>query len=170
MTAILATTEDQVFDAIWGFVSSLVDTSVTIVKGFQNMTATPIGSYIVLSPGVKERQNSITRTYDAAGGLMNVERDTVYAYQVDCYGPAAPGLADIVSIAWASLWACDALASAPITPLYADEPTQLNLVNGEFQYEQRFMATLYGQVNTVVSLPVAFGDEATVVVNTPADF
>ena len=165
MTATLSITEDQMFDAVWGFVSGLI-TGANVLKGFQNMTSTPLGSYIVVQPGIKQRANQGVRTYDPVALLQQVERDSIYAYQVDCYGPAGPDQADIVSIAWRSLWACDYFAGnlvtptpgapLPVTPLYADEPVQLNIVNGELAYEQRFMLKLYLQANTVVSLPQDF--------------
>lgn len=158
MAAVITPTEDQVFDAMWAWVVSLFDVSVQpyVFKGFQNMTATPYNSYVVVSPGVKERQDQIRRTYDSANSLVNEQRHTTYAYQVDCYGQAGPDYADIISVAWRSMWACDQLDGAVITPLYADEPTQLNFSNGEQQYEQRFMLRLYAQVNQTVSLPQDF--------------
>lgn len=169
MAAILAPTEDQLFDAVWGFVAQLFDVSVQpyVFKGFQNMTSTPPGvTYVVISPGTKERTNQLERSYDANAGLSVNFRNSVYSYQVDCYGPSAPDYADTVSIAWRTLWACDYFAGnnltptpgapLPVTPLYADEPMQLNVVNGEENYEQRFMVKLFLQANQSVSLPQDF--------------
>lgn len=167
--ATLTPTEDVLFDAMWGFVSTLFDVSVQpyIFKGFQNMTSTPPGvSYIVISPGTKQRLNQIERDYDAVNGLSNNTRRTIYCYQVDCYGPSGPDYADIVSVAWRTMWACDYFAGnnlnpptgapLPVTPLYADEPNQLNIVNGENNYEQRFTSKLYLQANQIVGLPQDF--------------
>jgi len=169
MSAALLNTEDQAFDALWGFIASLFDSSyaANIFKGYQNQTATPnqstsgLGSYIVINPGIKQRQDQARRDYvpstlDPTTGVVNVTRGTTYSYQVDCYGQDGANNADIITIAWRSLWACDQLDGSIITPLYADEPDQLNLVNGENQYEQRFMCKLYLQTNTVVSLPQDF--------------
>lgn len=165
--ATLTPTEDQLFDAVWSFVSTLFDPSFSgqIFKGFQNMTATPYDSYVVISPGVKERFNQVSRDYDATNGLSLNLRATQYKYQVDCYGPDANNNADIISGAWRTMWACDFFAGQgfvigapvlPATPLFADEPVQLNLVNGEANYEQRMMCALYLQANQVVGLPQDF--------------
>lgn len=163
MPAILTNSEDQVFDALWGWVASLFDagTQANIFKGFQNQTSTPLGSYVVIQPGIKLRQDQARRDYvptvpDPTIGVVNVTRGTTYSYQVDCYGQDGANMADIITIAWRSMWACDQLEVAVITPLYADEPQQLNLVNGEAQFEQRFMTKLYLQTNTVVALPQDF--------------
>lgn len=180
--ATLTPTEDQIFDALWGFVDTVFGSafSANIFKGFQNMTSTPAGvSYIVLSPGVVVRQNQLVRNYDAVNSLTLNERDTEYSYQIDCYGPNGPDYANTLAIAWRTLWACDYFegllasptpgAPLPVTPLYADEPQQLNVVNGELQYEQRFMLRLHLQANQVVALPQDFFDVPPVVTTIAAD-
>lgn len=165
--ATLTPTENQIFDAMWGLIDTVFASTMSdnIFKGFQNMTATPPGvSYVVISPGVVIRQNQNVRSYDATNGLVLNERDTQYCYQVDCYGPNGPDLANTIAIAWRTMWACDYFdgtgtispGALPVTPLYADEPQQLNIVNGEMQYEQRFMTKLYLQANQVVALPQDF--------------
>lgn len=172
MTAILSISEDQLFDTVWSFVDSLLAPAATgaVFKGFQNMTATPTASYVVVAPGVKVRFEQGTRSYDPDNGLALIGRHTQYSYQIDCYGQSGPDWADIVAIAWRSMWACDqlaAIAGQPITPLFADEPQQLNIVNGELQYEQRFVCKLYLQTNQVVSVPQDFFTDVTLDIQVP---
>jgi len=182
--AVLTPTENQLFDALWGYIDAVFGStlSANIFKGFQNMTATPPGaSYVVLQPGIVVRQNQLRRDYDAASLVVNVERDTEYLYQCDCYGPIAPDLANTIAIAWPSLWTSDFFngylamptsgAPLPVTPLYADEPQQLNIVNAELQYEQRFMLRLHLQANQTVSLPQEFFSTAPELdLTVPADY
>jgi hypothetical protein len=172
--AVLAPTEAQTFDAVWGWIASLFDPSIApqIFKGYQNLTATPYGTYIVISPGVKERFNQGSRTYNGTAGTVTQLRATSYSWQVDVYGPQATDWADMVSIAWRTNTAADyfVTGSLPIVPLYADEPQQLNIVNGEDQYEARFMVKLYGQVNQTLTLAQQFATEATpTLVRPPVD-
>lgn len=173
--AVLAPTEDQTFDAVWAWVASLFDVSIApqIFKGYQNLTATPYGTYVVISPSVKERLNQGARTYaytsPAALGTVTQERSTKYSWQVDVYGPQATDWADVISIAWRTNTAADVLTGGAIVPLYADEPQQLNIVNGEDQYEARFMLKLYGQVNQTVTLAQQFATDAKPVVVPPVD-
>lgn len=155
----LAAGEDAVFNGLWLWLVQLLNVSdqVNVFKSHPNMTATPTGTYAVIQPGVKLRQNQGTRSYDAVNGFQIVERSTTYCYQVDCYGTLAPDWADTFAVAWRSLWGCDNNpGTALFTPLYADEPVQLNFVNGEQNYEQRFMIKLYAQVNQTISLPQDF--------------
>lgn len=174
--------EDVVFDALWAWVADVTAVQLPgaqaagdqVFKGFQNTTATMTGSYVVISPGVKTRQDQGRRSYlpdtvDPSIGVVNIARHTTYSYQVDCYGQLGPDVADIIAIAWRSLWGCDQLAGAAITPLYADEPVQLNIANSENLYEQRFMLKLYAQVNQVVALPQDFFDAVELTVEPPVD-
>lgn len=174
MAATLTPTEDQVFDGMWQAVKALFAPEVAdlVFKGFQNMTASGLGSYIAISPGVMQRQNQVMHGYDPVNQLVLIERHSTYSYQVDCFGPAGPDYANTVSIAWRSLYMADyTITNAlPFQVLYADEPVQLNIVNGENQYEQRFMTKLYIQVNQIVALPQDFfTDPPPVTVETPAD-
>ena len=170
-SAIVSPSEDEMFDALWGFISGLFDPSLAaqFIKGYQNLTSTPLGTYCVISPGVLVRLNQGQRSYDASGSLLNVQRNSDYYYQVDCYGPQGPDWANIISAAWNSLYSTIVLADAPITPLYADEPQQLNIVNGELQYEQRYMTKLHLQTNQIVGLPQLFFTEVDPSVYPPAD-
>jgi hypothetical protein len=155
----LSPNEDIVFNGVWNLLSLLLAAgeSQNLFKSHPNMTTMPVGTYAVIQPGVALRQNQGVRTYDPANGLQIVERGTTYYYQVDCYGPLAPDWANTFSVAWRSLWSCDNNPAPDVfTPLYADEPVQLNFANGEKNYEQRFMVKLYLQVNHTVSLPQDF--------------
>lgn len=175
--ATIALPENVVFDALWAWIVDVVATQLSadaVFKGFQNTTATATGNYVVLSPGVKQRQDQGRRNYtrsvgDPLTGTQDVARHTTYSYQVDCYGQLGPDVADIIAIAWRSLWGCDRLEGAAITPLYADEPQQLNIVNSEQLYEQRFTLSLYAQVNQVVGLPQDFFNAVEVHVEPPVD-
>jgi len=175
--ATLAFSENVVFDALWAWIVDVVVTQLpaaAVFKGYQNNTATATGSYVVLSPGIKTRQDQGRRSYtvdplDPLNGTQDVARHTTYSYQVDCYGQLGPDVADIIAIAWRSLWGCDRLAGAAITPLYADEPQQLNIVNSEQLYEQRFMLKLFAQVNQIVNLPQDFFTSVEVHAEPPVD-
>lgn len=160
--ATLTPTEDQTFDALFGWIVKaldLPDNTQQIVKGFQNLVASPTGSYIVVSPGILQRQDFGQRRFepgpdpDTTTGIIVQQAHLTYSYQVDCYGPLGPTWASILSVAWRTHWGVDAMTPKVLTPLYADAPQQLNIVNSEGQFEQRFMIRLFGQVNQDVALP-----------------
>lgn len=160
--ATLTPTEDQTFDALFRWVMKVLDLpydTEQVVKGFQNQSATPTGSYIVISPGLMTRQDFGRRYYDSDAEQAVQEAHLTYSYQVDCYGPAGPTWASILAAAWRTMWTVDNMVSDVLTPLYADAPQQLNIVNSEGQWEQRFMIRLFGQVNQSVGLPQDFFDQ-----------
>lgn len=160
--AMITPTEDQTFDALFGWLARLFDLpndTDRIVKGYQNLVAAPVDSYIVVSPGVKVRQDALRRRYDGAISQVVEEAHVTYRYQVDCYGQEGPSQASIIAVAWRSMWGVDNFQPPVFTPLYADEPEALPITNSEGQYEQRFMVRLHGQVNQVVRLPQDFFEE-----------
>lgn len=167
----LRPSEDEVFDTLWGWVTSLFDPTLAaqIAKADQNATSTLYGTYALIRPGVREALNQTIRTYDAAAGAVSNELHTGYWYQVDCYGPQAPDWANTIAAMWRTMWSTDALRGAALIPLYADQPQQLNIVNGEGQYEQRYMVKLHAQVNQVATAPQPFFTEAPATTATPVD-
>lgn len=170
--ATITPTEDQTFQALVRWIRVVLDLPANtqqLVKGFQNNIAPPKGTYVIMSPGIKSPQDFGARAYDSGGGQQLVERHTTYAYQLDCYGPQGPDWASIVEIAWRSMWGVDNLVSGALTPLYADAPQQLNIVNSQGVWEQRFMIRLHGQVNQVVGLPQDFFDHIELQPLIPAD-
>lgn len=160
--AVLAPTEDQTFKALFDFVATVLDleeSTLQIVKGFQNLTATPTGSYVVISPGIMQRQDFGRKLYDSALEQVVQQAHVTYSYQLDCYGPLGPSWASMLSVAWKTMWGVDNINADVLTPLYADAPQQLNIVNAQGQYEQRFMIRLFGQVDQDVTLPQDFFTE-----------
>lgn len=160
--ATLLPTEDDTFDALFGWIAKVLDlpdNTDQIVKGFQNLSATPNGSYVVVSPGIMQRQDFGRRYYAPDDSQAVQEAHLTYSYQVDCYGAAGPTWASVLSVAWRSMWGVDNLVPPVLVPLYADAPQQLNIVNSEGQFEQRFMIRLFGQVNQTVGLPQDFFDQ-----------
>jgi hypothetical protein len=175
MTATITSTDAQQFDAIWGWVTSLLDPSLEsqVFKGYQNLVATPYDSYIVISRGVEQPLNQLERNYDPSGTtgtgtVTNTARFQVQ-WQIDCYGPQGPDWAALVSGAWKTLWTADALLGSAVTPLFADGPQQLNIVNGEGVYETRFMCMIYCEVVQEITLPQTFFTAVDIVVAQPAD-
>ena len=160
--ATLLPTEDQTFQALARWVGKVLDlpsNTLQIVKGFQNLTAPPTGSYVVISPGIMQRQDRGRRRYDPANSLVIAQAHQTYSYQLDCYGAAGPTWSSVLAAAWDDMWGVDNMVPQILTPLYADAPQQLNIVNAQEQYEQRFMIRLFGQVNQDVGLPQDFFDQ-----------
>lgn len=160
--ATLSPNEDQTFDALFRWVTKVLDlpyNTEQVVKWDQNLTATPIGSFVLIAPGIMLRQDRGRRQYDPDNNQVIAEAHQTYSYQVDCYGAAGPTWASVLAAAWDDMWGVDNMVPPLFTPLYAVAPQQLNITNSEGQREQRYMIRLVGQVNQKVGLPQDFFDQ-----------
>lgn len=179
--AVLSPSPDTVFDQVWAWVASLFMVDITnandplqsrILKGNQNFIATPAsGDYAIIQPLVSEALNQNIRDYtpnvdpNNPAGTVSNELHTKQSWQVDCYGPDAATWAATIAGAWRTMWTLDNWPDGTpfaITPLYADQPQLLTIINGEGQFESRYLVKLYGQVNQTVTLPQAFFTQATI--------
>ncbi len=160
--ATLSPNEDQTFDALFRWVTKVLDlpyNTEQVMKWDQNLTATPIGSFVLIAPGIMLRQDRGRRQYDPDNNQVIAEAHQTYSYQVDCYGAAGPTWASVLAAAWDDMWGVDNMVPPLFTPLYAVAPQQLNITNSEGQREQRYMIRLVGQVNQKVGLPQDFFDQ-----------
>ena len=62
---------------------------------------------------------------------------------MDLYGPASGDWAAIVIALWRSEMTMNFMATYGLTPLWADDPVEMSLVNGEEQYEERWVTQLH---------------------------
>lgn len=93
-----------------------------------------------------------------------------YSIQIDCYGPLSSDWAAIISATWRDDYAVNKMAPT-CAPLYADDPKQLPIVDGEANFEQRWMLSAVLQYNPVVTVPQEFFDTATVeFINVTAEY
>ena len=85
-----------------------------------------------------------------------------YAIQLDCYGPFAGDMVTMISTIWNTEQACDFLGPYNVEPLYNDLPRQIAFVDGEKQYEHRWVTTAHLQYNPAVSTSMQFASTAEV--------
>ena len=84
--------------------------------------------------------------------------------QVDVYGPQSADYAQIITTAFRDDYGVQLFAASgiDIAPLYADDSRQIPLIDGEQQYEQRWMIEAHMQVNQKIIVPQQFADALTV--------
>lgn len=152
MTAPLTPVQDSIFIAVRAFILSLIDCEV--VQGLGNRVPTPKGGYIAITAG---RQTRLSTNVSSDNGVdtRSVLKATAYALQIDCYGPLSSDWATIIETMWRDPYGCNALAP-DMAPLYCDDPTNLPLVDGEDEYEQRWMISATMQFNPVVTVVQEF--------------
>jgi hypothetical protein len=172
VAATVSVTQDDIFGALGQFIDSLGLTvpipqppgtlPVEVIRLPVNRVATPRRGFIAMSPAAQVRLKTNEETYippasptELIAGAIDQLMATRIEVQLDCYGPTAGDWANILCNVLRSNYACGWFAdnvSFDIAPLYADDPRQIPLVNGEDQYEERWILTAALQSNPVTNL------------------
>lgn len=112
-------------------------------------------------PSVQPQSNAITAATD-------------YEMQICFYGAGASDMAEIFHTFMRSPDAFDffnALTPAGVYPLYADTPYQANFVNGEAEYELRWIMNVHLQYNPTITATIQTASAATVLlINAEASY
>jgi hypothetical protein len=151
--------EDAVMTALRSFLLEVLPAGVEVIQGQQNRAPEPRGpNHIVMTPARREQLSSTTHGYDPASNSNTVARSTAFHCTLDIYGPDGSDNAQVVSTLLRDSYGCEFLEPYGIQPLYCDDGQQMPLVNGEFQYENRWMVRCVLQANPSVVVSAEFGD------------
>lgn len=99
-----------------------------------------------------------------AAGAMNAMQPVSMTIQLDVHGPNSADNAQIISTLLRDDYAVRSFAASgvDVAPLYADDPKQIPFINGEQQYETRWVINAVLQANQTVSPPQQFAGEVVV--------
>jgi hypothetical protein len=168
MPATISITEDDVFATLRTFLLGIVAADVEVVQGQGNRVSQPLSDdFIVMTPISQVRLGTNTSRYTDPGsnpGTRDFMQPTRITVQLDIYGPASADYATTITTLFRSEYACDAFKAAglDIQPLYCDDAKQAPFINGENQFEHRWIIDAVIQYNPVTSVPQDFADELNV--------
>ncbi len=98
-----------------------------------------------------------------ACGAQDIQQPADCVVQMDVHGPASLDNAQIISTlfrdAYAVNYFADHASGDSIVPLYNDDPRQMPFINGEQQYEDRYIVTVHMQVNQKIRVAQQFADQ-----------
>lgn len=99
-----------------------------------------------------------------ACGTQSAQQKTDVVYQVEAHGRLGGDNAQRVTTLWQSQFGVDAFAAlAAASPLYASDPKQIPFVDGEKQFEDRWIVECHLQVDeTVLHIPQQYADSVVV--------
>lgn len=142
-------TETDIFTAVRTFLLDYV--SCEVVRGLGNRVPMPKGDFIAMTQGQNLNLATPEHSYTTTNNIKQAKQFTV---QIDCYGAkSSERAAYLASLFWDDLASQSfATSGKDIKPLYADDPRQIPLVNGEDQYEERWMFNVLIQYNPIVSI------------------
>lgn len=150
--------QSDIFTSLRAFIQSLITTEV--IQGLGNGTPMPLGSFICMTAINQSRLATNIDFYNDLKpliGTKSIQQQTKYTIQIDCYGPLSSDWANTLSAVFRDEYACIALAPN-IQPLYSDDPVMSPLIDGEQQYEQRWIVNAALQYNPVILTPMQFAD------------
>lgn len=97
-------------------------------------------------------------------GSDDILQPTQVIVQIDVHGPAGADNAQIISTLFRDQYGVGLFETynAGVIPLFTEDPRQLPFINGEQQYEDRWIVEAMLQVNAVVTVPEQYADSITV--------
>lgn len=150
-------TSAQLYTIIGQFVQNVIGvdpaTSATVVvtRGQINLVPMPNSAFINMQLFTQGRVRTNQHTF-TSDQQMHVEVGTKVKVRLDFYGPLAQDWSKAVGGLWRDDYGCAFLASVG-APLYEGDAMQSALVNGEEQYEDRWIMELFLQYNPVITVP-----------------
>jgi hypothetical protein len=157
----ISITDQQVFQALGDFLEAALPVGTEIVQLQDNRVPMPRGAFVGMNNDGTKRLATNVNDYvpgDDAAGVKNILTPTQYRMQIEFYGDDAAAWANTVQALFRDSFATE-IFPATIQPLFADDPIQIPLIDGEAQYTQRWQLEAVMQYNPVVSVPQEFADQ-----------
>jgi hypothetical protein len=164
MSTSISITEDNVLAALRGFLLGIVAAGVEVVYGQDNRVPEPLGDdFLVMTVISQKRLSTVSSTYTDPGtnpGTRNFSQATQMSVQIDIHGPASADNTAMISTLFNSDygWYQFKSTGVDIRPLYCDEGRQAPFINGENQFEQRWIINAVLQFNPITAVPQDFID------------
>jgi len=162
MTVTIDIVDQQVFGVLRAFLTAVLPNGIEVVQAQDNRVAMPLGGFVTMNNAGKKRLATNVSTYTPTGSTKSVQMSTRYDMQLDFYGPLSESWAQMAQALFRDEFAVN-MMPANIQPLYADDPMQIPLIDGEQQYEQRWKLTATMQYNPIVTVSQDFADTLTVI-------
>lgn len=158
MAFVTSITETEIFTTVRTYIMKLVDCEV--IRAQKNRAAMPVGAFVSMSAGAlrpleTNRHTIRTETVDDVDTeYIDTDTPSQMTIPVDCYGAGSGESAQAISAMFRDDYACQVFRAVghDIQPLFATDPQQMPLVNGEDQYEERWTFNLELQVNHKITI------------------
>lgn len=163
--ATISIIDNDVFTALRSYLLGLAPLGAEVVRGLDNGVPMPLGDFATMTSGTMIRLATNVNTYDPLTGTGQKEVLTAVRYpiSVDFYGPNSQPWAAQAKNLFRDSYAVDMFPSN-IVPLYADDATQIPLIDGEQQYDQRWRMQMSVQYNPVITVGQDFATSLNAVI------
>lgn len=153
---------DGLFTALGDFLAGMLPANTPITQGLGNRVPEPLpaAGFVVMTPTTVLRLSTTVDTWDQTLTdpiTLDHTQSVQVGMQVDFYGALSFDWMSTFTTLFRNTVGCDALGPN-CQPLYCDDGTQAPLIDGEEQYEQRWLVNAQLQYNPVVSTAQDFAD------------
>lgn len=142
--------DQDIFKALVVFFNSFLPAKTPVLQGQQNKIPMPKGGFVIMTSAGQDRLSFNVDNYEYMTQGKTILTPTNYMVQLDFYGPNSQQWSFETQSLFRDSYATE-IFPPNIQPLYADDPIQLPLINGEDQYEQRWKITASLQYNPILS-------------------
>ena len=142
--------DQDVFRALVVFFKSFLPAKIPVIQAQDNRVPMPKGGFVAMNNIGMDRLSFNVDSYDSLNQGKFILTPTKFDIQLDFYGPTAQEWAMKTVALFRDEYAT-AIFPPNIQPLYADDPTQIPLIDGEAQYEQRWRLAGSLQYNPILS-------------------
>jgi len=165
MSFTVSITNDDILTALRTFILAVLPAGVEVVEAQDNRVAEPTSlDFVVITPPNRTRLATTVESWDDTNPLaadMDYRASTDVQVQIDVHGPNGADYVQTILTLFRSGYGV-AVFPEGITPLYCDPQVQAPFLNGENQYENRWVSVAHIQVTPTVSTPQQFADIVTV--------
>jgi len=152
-------TEDDIFTTLRAFLLGVVPDGCEVFQGQNNRVPEPAGPlFIVMTPTNRQRLATNVDTWATTPDPVTkaAAHNSQYDMQLDIHGPGGSDVASVIAATFPDDYGRDALDAGNIAPLFASDGHQSPFINGEGQYENRWVMTLAMQIKPGVLIPTEF--------------
>lgn len=146
-------TQTAVFTALRTWLLTIVAANTEVIRAQDNGVPMPKGNFVAMTQKDMSRISTPVESYTDPGtnpGTVNIMAPTQMTIALDFYGTDAAENAMMVQALFRNAYGETNFPDPAIKPLYAEDPMQMPLMDGEQNYTQRWRMDAALQINPVI--------------------
>lgn len=167
MAVSIDTTQVAILTALRTVLLSWLPSGVEVIRAQVNRVPEPTSDdFVVMTPILRERISTNIDTWSNSSTVstINATQSTKVTIQLDVHGPNSSENSQIISTLLRDQIGCAAFAAiaSNIQTLFASDPRQSPFINGEDQYEDRWMVDAVLQADITLTTSQQFSSKLSV--------
>ena len=154
MSPTLSLTEDQIFDALGGFLDAVLPAGVLSLKGQTNRVPEPnVDDFVIMTSQGSTMLSTNEESWDTLGIALSEVQATELRIQLDVHGSNSSDNAQVIKTLFRSQYGANYFLGLGLSlaPLYVSDGSRIPFVNGEDQWEDRWVLIVSLEVKPTIS-------------------